>query len=74
MFTRRLARSTASVICFFRVLAIVPTYNEEDIIARTIEVLIQQGLDLYLIGNCDRELVRAWVFLDLRTAHSGTVT
>jgi hypothetical protein len=46
MFTRRLARSTASVICFFRVLAIVPTYNEEDIIARTIEVLIQQGLDL----------------------------
>jgi hypothetical protein len=44
------------VICFFRVLAIVPTYNEEDIIARTIEVLIQQGLDLYLIGNCDRAL------------------
>jgi len=34
------------MICFFRVLAIVPTYNEEDIIARTIEVLIQQGLDL----------------------------
>jgi hypothetical protein len=46
MFTRRLARSTASVICFFRVLAIVPTYNKEDIIERTIEVLIQQGLDL----------------------------
>jgi hypothetical protein len=38
MSTPRLARSTASVICFFRVLAIVPTYNEEDIIAPTIEV------------------------------------
>jgi hypothetical protein len=38
MSTPRLVRSTASVICFFRVLAIVPTYNEEDIIAPTIEV------------------------------------
>jgi hypothetical protein len=51
----------------------VPTYKEEDIIARIIEDLIRQGLDVYLIGNCDRTLVRAWAFLDLTAAHSGKV-
>jgi glycosyltransferase involved in cell wall biosynthesis len=45
----------------FRVLAIVPAYNEEDIIALTIADLVGQGLDVYLIDNwsSDRTIERA---------------
>jgi cellulose synthase/poly-beta-1,6-N-acetylglucosamine synthase-like glycosyltransferase len=35
----------------FRILAIVPTYNEEDIIESTIRDTIPQGLEVYLIDN-----------------------
>ena len=35
----------------FRVAAIVPAYNEEDIIAHTLRDLIGQGIDVYLLDN-----------------------
>jgi hypothetical protein len=49
----------------FRVLAIVPTYNEEDIVAQTLGDLIAQGLDVYLLDNwsSDRTVDRAWSYL-----------
>jgi len=49
----------------FRILAIVPAYNEEDIIALTIADLIEQGLDVYLIDNwsSDQTVERAKPFL-----------
>jgi hypothetical protein len=49
----------------FRLLAIVPAYNEEDIIALTIADLIGQGLDVYLIDNwsSDQTIERAKPFL-----------
>ena len=49
----------------FRVLAIVPVYNEEDVIAQTIRDLIAQGLEPYLVDNwsTDATLERARPFL-----------
>jgi hypothetical protein len=49
----------------FRVLAIMPTYNEEDIVAQTLHDLIAQGLDVYLLDNwsSDRTVDRARSFL-----------
>jgi hypothetical protein len=46
----------------FRVLAIVPTYNEEDIIAQTLRDIIDQGLEPYVIDNrsSDRTIARAY--------------
>jgi glycosyltransferase involved in cell wall biosynthesis len=35
----------------FRVVAIVPTYNEADIIAAVLEDLIREGLDVYVLDN-----------------------
>jgi glycosyltransferase involved in cell wall biosynthesis len=35
----------------FRVVAIMTTYNEEDIIAASIKRLVSQGIDVYLIDN-----------------------
>jgi glycosyltransferase involved in cell wall biosynthesis len=35
----------------FRVLAIVPTYNEEDVIAQTLGYLIGQGIEVYLLDS-----------------------
>jgi glycosyltransferase involved in cell wall biosynthesis len=49
----------------FQVLAIVPVYNEADIIAQTLRDLIAQGLMVYLIDNwsSDDTLTRARAFL-----------
>jgi glycosyltransferase involved in cell wall biosynthesis len=49
----------------FRVLAIVPTYNEEDVIALTLRYLIAQGVEVYLLDNwsTDHTLEQASVFL-----------
>jgi hypothetical protein len=35
----------------FRAVAIVPVYNEQDIIAQTLRYLIDQGLEVYLLDN-----------------------
>lgn len=35
----------------FKVLAIIHVYNEEDVIKRTIEYLLSQGIDVYIIDN-----------------------
>jgi glycosyltransferase involved in cell wall biosynthesis len=49
----------------FRVLAIVPVYNEEDIIARTLQDIISQGLEVWVIDNwstdCTFEHARAFL-------------
>jgi hypothetical protein len=49
----------------FQVLAIVPVYNEADIIAQTLRDLIAQGLAVYLIDNwsSDDTLARTQAFL-----------
>lgn len=49
----------------FRVLAIVPTYNEEDIIEQTLRYLTEQGIDVYLLDNwsTDRTIERAQRYL-----------
>jgi glycosyltransferase involved in cell wall biosynthesis len=50
----------------FRVLAIVPTYNEEDVIAHTLRYLIEQRVCVYLLDNwsTDRTIERARSFLE----------
>ena len=49
----------------FRVLAIVPTYNEEDVISGTLADLLEQGLDVYVLDNwsVDSTVERASEFL-----------
>jgi hypothetical protein len=49
----------------FRVVAIVPTYNEEDVIAQTLRDLVEQGLEVHLIDNwsTDATVERARPFL-----------
>jgi glycosyltransferase involved in cell wall biosynthesis len=49
----------------FRVVAIVPTYDEEDVVAQTLRDLIGQGLDAYLVDNwsTDATVERARPFL-----------
>jgi hypothetical protein len=39
----------------FRVLAIVPTYNEESAIVPTVRDLVAQGLDVYVLDNCSTD-------------------
>ena len=48
----------------FRVVAFVPTYNESDIIAHTLQYLTAQGIDVYVIDNwsSDDTLARARQF------------
>jgi hypothetical protein len=49
----------------FRVVAIIPTYNEEDVIAQTLSDLVGQGIEVYLVDNwsTDATLERARPFL-----------
>jgi glycosyltransferase involved in cell wall biosynthesis len=49
----------------FRVVAIMPTYNEEDVIAHSLRYLVDQGIQVYLIDNwsTDATLERARPFL-----------
>ena len=48
----------------FRVVAFVPTYNESDIIAHTLEDLTEQGVDVYVVDNwsTDDTVARAQAF------------
>jgi hypothetical protein len=39
----------------FRVLAIVPTYNEESAIVPTVRDLVAQGLEVYVLDNCSTD-------------------
>jgi hypothetical protein len=49
----------------FRILAVVPTYNEEDVIAQTLRYLIAEHVEVYLLDNwsSDRTVERAAPFL-----------
>lgn len=49
----------------FRVLAVVPTYNEEDVIAQTLRYLTAQGIEVHLLDNwsTDATVERARAFL-----------
>lgn len=48
----------------YRVLAVVPTYNEEDIIGQTLQYLISQGIEVHLLDNwsTDATVERAAAF------------
>ena len=49
----------------FRVVAIIPTYNEEDVITHALRYLVDQGIEIYLLDNwsTDRTVERARPFL-----------
>jgi hypothetical protein len=50
----------------FRVAAIMPVYNEEDVIAQTLRYLVEQGVDVHLVDNwsTDATVDRARAFLE----------
>lgn len=50
----------------YSVIAMIAMYNEEDIIVPSLEILIQQGVEAYLLDNwsTDRTVERAEQFLD----------
>ena len=49
----------------FRVVALMPTYNEEDIVSHSLGYLIEQGIEVYLLDNwsTDATVERARPFL-----------
>lgn len=49
----------------FRVLAVVPVYNEEDVVEQTLRYLIAEGIDVHLLDNWsnDRTMERAQPYL-----------
>lgn len=55
----------------FRVLAVVPTFNEEDVIGQTLQYLTAQGIEVHLLDNwstdCTVERARAFLDRGLRT-------
>ena len=56
---------TASAPEHFRVLAVVPTYNEADVISQTLRDLVAQGIDVHVLDNwsTDETAERAHAFL-----------
>jgi hypothetical protein len=49
----------------FRVVAVMPTYNEDDIVSHSLRYLIEQGIEVYLVDNwsTDATVERATPFL-----------
>ena len=55
-----MAESPTAAGAGFRVIALIATYNEEDIIGQVVEDLIRQGVEVYLVddGSTDDTVAR----------------